>query len=1235
MTLEEHLANRAWLVQKLRAEIVGPEPVGRGVSLPEGSQPLRYTWAEFREPKRQNDGEELLWQDAPTKRYGAGILYPLGISEAAEQTRSSPADDQLSEILLDVDDEADEKFAKQMEKTSDRAAAAIEDDEDFAVSLANAYRSSAMAVSFIADFGVESSGFCIQLINVVRETSHVVTEAACGFYRSVSALVGDDKDSCSARKIYKRVPLLDESGNFPRAHFRTGEVLAATAPLRRKISKGDITLEIVIIARPLEVLGGDNVRLITVSVINKSAPEIQALDEKCIFQAGFRVVADCQRGWIKPYRESGLASLGSMDPLADERVNAVLYRRCQTFAVGHGCSADWTSDASGSASCVWTDVMPVYETPTTSADLMYAIGDSTLARLRVSMRKLASLDESDDGSSEIDILLSEYSTWIESLKARIAKTEFDKEFCETAAALISRCRACLERIRGGVMMLREESEQGEKVRYAFRLANHAMLIAQKRATSVVRMPYVGTDGKLAWNPPISNLDEREPSETNGYWRAFQIAFLLMSLRGIVEPDSAERETVDLIWFPTGGGKTEAYLGLTAFTILFNNIAGRPSGGSDVLMRYTLRLLTAQQFQRAALLFCALEKLRWADPKLGSKSFRIGLWVGGSSSPNTRKDAVAALKSLETDPDSENPFILLKCPWCGAKFGPTSSHAAFAKKPPKGTPSTTGLIPSVVGYQRQKLQGQGDTATVIFQCNDASCDFGAGNPFGPKPRPLPIVVIDEDILADPPNLVIGTVDKFAMLAWNPDIRSLFGIGLQGQHNGPPPCLIIQDELHLISGPLGSMVGAYEMAIERLCISSTLPDIKPKIVASTATISRANEQILHLYARTQVEIFPPPGIDSGDSFFARDSIEKDGSLSPGRLYVGVLAPAHGSLQTTEARVFASLLQNAATMKTDDAGRDPWWTLLCFFNSIRELGSAASLFVSDTRDYLRVILNRQGIKYDAIRKLFEVPELTSRIRSDQVPRELERLERSYSSVTSAAGRVDAQAIDACLASNIIEVGVDISRLSLMAIVGQPKTTSQYIQVSSRVGRDVHKPGVVVILYGPTKPRDRSHYERFRQYHQKLYAHVEPTSVTPFSAPAVERALHALIVVIVRQFGNKEGAALVADPFPLKKGTRLREIVEDMLTDRVSIVAPEERSAVLARLDARLNEWETWEPTRYGDFKEASDNAPLMHPAGSAARPAWGNKSWATMSSMRNVDSSCEAEVTQYFSQVVESSE
>ena len=463
------------------------------------------------------------------------------------------------------------------------------------------------------------------------------------------------------------------------------------------------------------------------------------------------------------------------------------------------------------------------------------------------------------------------------------------------------------------------------------------------------------------------------------------------------------------------------------------------------MRYTLRLLTAQQFQRASSLICAMEFMRRQSPEeLGQTPFSIGIWLGRTTSPNTRKDAIRNLGDLKRNPkNAENRFILANCPWCRAEIGPIENLGKIPRN-----------LTRVLGYERQGN-------TVAFKCSDRfNCEFK---------NSLPVYVIDEDIYDIRPDLVIGTVDKFAMLAWLPEARALFGISKTGDQEFSPPGLIIQDELHLISGPLGSMVGLYEALIEELCTDRRHEhSVQPKIVSSTATIRRYADQIKSLYARDDVALFPPPGLDAGDSFFAQFARKDDGTLDHGRKYLGVHAPGLGSMQTTQARSLSSLLQTPNSMPLED--RDPWWTLVVFFNSLRELGTTLSLLQSDIPDYLRVLGNRTGKQFKELRKLRDIQELTGRIRSSEVPMAISNLEASCTGVESR------KAVDVCLASNIIEVGIDIDRLSIMVVVGQPKTTSQYIQVTGRVGRRWReRPGLVITLYGASKPRDRSHFEQF----------------------------------------------------------------------------------------------------------------------------------------------------------------
>jgi hypothetical protein len=1215
-SLEKNLHNREHLLARLRAEIVGPDPAGKPVAL---SDRQAMSWDDFRTPRKQLNNEEIVWQDPPTKRFGAGILFPQHADDLLVEAAIESGGVLTPESTdLPVDGVQENTLPSWDDKSINFDIG--EDSDEEGVTLANSFRPSALGLSFLADFAQESQGISIELISIGRIASDRTIEGPCGNYRPLVLMVGGANGKQeSARKVWLREPLVDINGKVPKNEIETLDILSSVKPIRISIA-GATGLELVIVARKWRGAPSPNHRLITISVINTRVATRENLEMSCLFQAGLRVTGLSGVSWIDAYPEYIDSEFTDLAPLADENVNKVLYRNNRTFAIGHGCGADWIDGRPEKVSAVWSDVLPVFETPSTSAELVVIEANGSRRNLRASMRLLAGLAKNEDGLGDADRLLAEYLQWIDNLTSAVITVPAKDR--PTATALIERCRGCANRIASGLDLLRSTGAVADKARTAFRLANHAMLISQLRAHQKLRTPARDASSRITWDVSIQAIDPTVPSETHGYWRPFQIAFLLMSLRGIVEDTHIERSTVDLIWFPTGGGKTEAYLGLTAFTVFFNALSNAGTTGVDVLMRYTLRLLTAQQFQRAATLFCAMEFLRIQDPKsLGNRPFRIGLWVGRSATPNKRIDALKQLAELQKDPDAENPYILLRCPWCASKFGPHESfggtnktgYAGFgrARKNSRG---------EVLGYSKERV---GTTDTVVFRCSDGACDFG-GIPERGAPS-LPIVVIDEDLLESPPNLLIGTVDKFAMLAWNPAARSLFGLGPDGKHQGAPPTLIIQDELHLISGPLGSMVGAYETVIETLCMDPLGGMILPKIVASTATISRAEEQVKGLYARKDVTLFPPSGLDAADSFFAREALDENGKPKPGRMYAGVLAPGHGSVQTSEARIFATLMQYAALLDGGPEEIDPWWTLLVFFNSLRELGGALTLFSADTREYFQVLTNRHGVDRTKIRKLFNVEELTSRIRGDHIPRLLERLEvpmRDYASNTETEHGPNA--IDACLASSIIEVGVDIQRLSLMAIVGQPKTTSQYIQVSSRVGRASNKPGLVVVIYGQTKPRDRSHYEKFRPYHQKLYAQVEPTSVTPFSPPAVDRALHGLVVAMVRQLGDITNVAQSPDPFPLTVGAPLRIRIEEVIRDRVRAVASDEEKTVMDKLKWRLDQWQAWRPSSYGDFRQAPEDAPLMHPGGTAERPEWRGRSWSTMSSLRNVDASCEADIT-----------
>ncbi|MCY3923637.1 MAG: helicase-related protein [Chloroflexi bacterium] len=800
------------------------------------------------------------------------------------------------------------------------------------------------------------------------------------------------------------------------------------------------------------------------------------------------------------------------------------------------------------------------------------------------MAPLAGLIEEDDGIESLSEMIDLYESWIADRVREVPTLAPGHQ--AAARRHLAECTVAARRMREGLALIREPS----LIREAFVLANRAILLQQVHSAGTTReLTYDNRARTLVLSEPKRSADPLEPPPGRGAWRPFQIAFLLAAIPSCADQSHRDRELVDLVFFPTGGGKTEAYLGLSAFTVLLRRLRDPQDVGVEVLMRYTLRLLTAQQFQRAASLVCALETIRADRPDLGNSPFSIGIWVGGDTSPNNRAAALTALKNLRAGRGS-NPFLVIRCPWCAAQIGPIRDPGARARTP-----------------KAPRLHGYSEVAgTVRISCTDSSCEFSGG---------LPLYVIDQDIYQHRPAILIGTVDKFAQLAWRSDARSLFGLGDDGDHEVSPPGLIIQDELHLISGPLGSMVGLYESVIEQFCVDRRNgPAAKPKIVSSTATIRRYADQVSALFAREHVALFPPHGIDVSDSFFAsyathRPPGARAGKFCDGRMYVGIHGGGLGSLQTAQVRTFAALLQ--AGRDLPENARDPYWTLMVFFNSLRELGTSLSLLQSDIPDYMKAIRNRRGSSWDDVRRIRRELELTGRLQNDEVPTVMESLEAPCGDGWDA--------VDVCLASNIIEVGIDIDRLSLMSVVGQPKSTSQYIQVTGRVGRNwSERPGLIAMIYSPTKPRDRSHYEKFRSYHERLYAQVEPTSVTPFAPPVLARALHAAVVAWIRQ---RAPLADASSPYPIPE-EHIDDVAE-ILRGRVSVVDLAEAEALERFLAKLVDDWRRWSPGSWRRLNTAAEPG-LLYAAGDYADPEERRRSWATPMSMRNVDAECRGYIT-----------
>ena len=864
--------------------------------------------------------------------------------------------------------------------------------------------------------------------------------------------------------------------------------------------------------------------LATITLLNQAEPDRdegrEGTERLTLFQV--RVEIRPRQGTVLVARPSRRAVLDD-----DDRSGALLYRNAHEFANGHTCSVEWeAAPEPATANMVATSWIPTALVPATSA-----AGHEVFNPLRnnakhkpLSARWLATVG-SDELADGLQHLPAVYQTWIDA--RTVEASSLPEEFRDQAGKNIAACRDAHVRMAAGAMRIAEDATMSR----AFRLANLAM------------------DMQHGWDPDKS---KRDPLE----WRPFQLGFILLAAVSVVDRQHLERRFMDLLWFPTGGGKTEAYLALIAFLAFYRRLSAghNPDEGDGVaaIMRYTLRLLTTQQFVRAASVLLACEAIRrgniWeagiSSRELGHTPFSIGLWVGSEAVPNRVSDAAAALRGA---PDQPTPKQLVQCPAC-----------------------------------REQLTWQHDEQAdaIHVRCENEECLL-----FDPE-APLPVWTVDEDVYRTRPTLLIGTIDKYAQIVRRKEINSLFGL-----NTGQPPDLILQDELHLISGPLGTVAGLYEAAIDRMFSAG---GSRPKIIGSTATIRRASEQVASLFDRETAQ-FPPSCIDADDSAFA--VVDRD---APGRKYAGVTTAGRSAKFTLQA-VAASLLQSASSGAADDHARDPYWTLVSYFNSLRELGGALVLMQDDVNDSLSLLAQRRD---EAARHPEFIEELTSRRTQAEVRDMLDRL----AICSDAEG-----ALDIVLATNMLSVGVDILRLGLMLVNGQPKAIAEYIQATSRIGRgDV--PGLVVAVLNNAKARDRSHYESFPTWHETLYRDVEPTSVTPFASRARDRALHAVLVALVRHLapGMLDGPALDDDAVDAA-----RDLISDIV-QRSSAIDPEE-TAVQMELERCLDTWEFRAPQSY--WTRWTRSSLLQDAERAATLRAMGRlpgDAWPTLNNMRSVEAS-----------------
>lgn len=1136
------------------------------------------------------DGPEEEIKGTPRAAYVVGALAPVTIdpSQADALDREEGADpNETGQAIDDVDPMTQGQRGVPVLTDEEPSAADDEEERD---------EGPKGALTFPSSMGMR--------FQVPRDCGLLTVTASWGRYTSFRRENDEGrKFQWSKRDPVERTAELDTQGHDEHVSLR---------PIALD---DDVTLRV-------ELFPREEATIVELALSNDRVTGMDAPPGDWLFQTKLRVEAAGGGAVFLPTRDVLLPGYDEIDP---ERQRLDLqYRHRLEFAIGRTASVTWYEpqdghgDGARRASWVETTWLPTADVPQTIA------GEGGAAVL--GMRDLAGLTgEAAEGA--FAPLVDGYAEWLSEQRSLAAA--LPSHLRVIAEDALGEAELVADRLATGVRLL---SEGGDALT-AFRFMNRAMRDQRVRSQAAAKR---AADDALSIADALADVEADEDRAAS--WRPFQLAFILLQLPALTDPEHASRSgeaaNVELLFFPTGGGKTEAYLGLAAFTFAIRRLQGKldtdngvleGGDGVAVLMRYTLRLLTSQQFQRAAALVCAAELIRQEDVSTwGDKPFTIGLWVGSAVSPKRYKDAEAQVQAVRSN-DSARAFGLTvlqlqRCPWCGTKIDPKRDvHAVKARE------------------------------RIEVYCGDRrdECPFAID---GDADGSLPITTVDDEIYRNPPTFLLATVDKFARLAREGEAASLFGYVSQwcprhgyrhpdtrgectGQFHKPdrqggrpypkvtiqsatrlrPPDLIIQDELHLITGALGTAVGVFENAVDLL---STYRRggraIRPLVVASTATVRNAEEQVRALYGRG-VDVFPPQVLDVRDTYFSREKAVSD--EDPGRRYLGVCA--HG-IRLTLAEIRLSevlLLAGQKMLDTHGDAADPYLTTVGYFSATRELAGMRRYLDDDVT--MRVAGKTEPFPprtTDFAR--LEIGELTSRISAEDISRTLDRLalpfsedrwstrgKAAYAAAYSAARGANKptppfseRPYDVVLATSMLQVGVDVPRLGLMLVVGQPKNTAEYIQASSRVGRDARKPGLVVSLANWSRPRDMAHFEQFRHYHETFYAQVEALSVTPYSETAMERGLMGVLVSAARVTDLGSPGSLSPEDGAGEIESRMAVIQDliDQIVDRASRAVGDsgEVERMRDKLVQRMDRWHD---------KAVDVNGALVYERRKQNKPSW----------------------------------
>jgi superfamily II DNA/RNA helicase len=844
----------------------------------------------------------------------------------------------------------------------------------------------------------------------------------------------------------------------------------------------------------------------------------ETLNQTCLFQTEIKV----ETPYLQPFNDYK----NNLYKSEEDRMLDFLYREKLSYGIGHNTACTWEDCENDTKTPIWisSTFLPQFNVKSQSTDI------EGFDKKQLEIKELSSFNSNKDTIvSNLKKLVDAYLKWIENEEKETSKLSKDDKIL--ALSNIEKCKIIHKRMQKGIELL----ESNDNAFRAFQLANTAIYLQMFQNQWHFNKQKDGfeaferTDNPQYTYQEYATKDYPDTSRVPS-WRPFQLAFILQCLPSFVEESSADRDLVDLLYFPTGGGKTEAYLALSAFLIFWRRLQYPNSyGGVNIIIRYTLRLLSAQQFERATKLILACEFIRKNHSDLGNEKITIGFWVGGSTIPNTIKEAKGKLshtqERLNSNKQSINPFQLSNCQWCNTKI--------IGKTQESNNPS--------IGH-RISRQNQ-----LSSHCLNPNCAYSEQN------DGLPIVLVDEDIYSNPPTMLFATVDKFAQLAWKGEATSLFN-----HKDDRKPELIIQDELHLLSGPLGSLVGLFENIILSLCTTDTQ---KPKIIASTATVKNVEEQVKGLYNRA-VQIFPQNATNSDNTFFSKTLLESK------RRYVGILPT--GKTQTmTNLRLNAALLFARLELwknSVDKTEADQFWTILSYFKSLKHVGRfsnkiTAELLPEIKQLQVRYLMNVFPYNNNYSKLPYRNLELTSRIPNERIKKNLDKLDIPFEGDLEKY-----KSYDIVLATNMISVGLDVERLNIMLMNGMPPNTAEYIQASSRVARK--KEGIVFSLFDPNNTRDLSYFEDFVPFHKTFYKQVEPISVTPFAENALDKMLFTSIVTYFR---HKLGFANNKMPYALIENNNKQTLTNELNTifSSHSFADSEDKQLIVSEIANLLEKW------------------------------------------------------------------